>query len=713
MTNSTINNTNNSTNVNEEAPMFIIENNRKQEFVSKLTATLYSNGQSELNSLVIATAMLGSIDKLGLVSIDRWVKNVNKYIHRTGEQGTTITAVTNAVIPTATTYRDFSIPTWFDTVVHAELITREGEVGEKLLKMIEKPNKAYPTLVSDGEYARMHPMVPNHKTYRLASKVSSLAKRGIEIQEKCEFTINRYMVGLGRAVNAVFQTDDLYVLEGCEKMLSESNKPRVSQFKADRRIRTYQSMCHGPQFASGDESRSYMDLAGVSRNYNIKKAIQVVRDEMKDMLIGDDLDHAINELRAAVVEGREGLVLFVAYQLALKQHDNADTMPAGLQDDLLISKVWSFVKANRYLMALEMGERPYIGMAFGLDAKCSGPQYGAIMTGDIEMAKRCGFGTSRALRDAYEHAVDICVAKGIEGLSRSLIKTAFMGIFYGQGAMTFSTLTSYGAKPDQHNPRLLKVIQGISLPGVSDEERLVEQAKVFHAAIESSFGNMSALRKEIKAAHFHYEMIGGQNVRVFDTTKPTMHSMPDNTFVSMEYYVKVCIEGNTTSSQMPASDVTIDMSGVGTMKFEKLAFKTEEVSLYDHARNGFVNLIQATDSLVARHILSSLDVLGAQHCVSVHDCFRVNINDFIEGKLHAAIKMAYKAVFVTKDGSADILKSYFQGVKDAGGIFPKSSIAFMLDEGELKMNDWVDVEAIIDDLGNKLEGHEGSYYFAK
>jgi hypothetical protein len=696
------------TNQENNREEFNIEANRKQEFVSKLTSTLYKNGQEPMDSLVIATAMLGSIDKLGMVSIEKWVKNVNKYIHKVGEQGTSI--VTTSSIET-TVHRDFNIPTWFDTVVHAELITREGEIGDKLMDMIRKPEKAYPALATDG-VTRKHAMVPSNSAYKLGSKVSSLAKAGMLIQERTQYTTNRYMVALGVEVDKIVPSDDLYVIEGCLKILAEGNLPRVSEHKADHRLRTYQSDCHGPQFAASDMSRSFMDLAGVSIDYNARKAVLAIRDEMLDMIVGktyEDLDHAIKCLRKS-----DSLVTFVVEQLTLKAHDNADTLPEEMASDYIVSKVWSFVKANRYLMAIEAGKKPYIGMAFGLDAKCSGPQYGAIMTGDIKLAEACGFGSKRAERDAYELAIDVCVKRNIHGLTRAVVKTAYMGIFYGQGAMTFCDLSSYGSKPGQHNPRLLKVLQGIKVDGVSDEERLEMQAKIFHSAIESSFGNMTALRKEIKMAHYHFEQDeDGLAIKVFDTTKPTMYRMPDNTFVAMDYKEKVDILGNKIMPMKEVPDVTIDISGVGTLKFEKLSFKTAIPSLDNHARTGFVNLIQATDGLIARHILVSLDELGAQHAISVHDCFRVNINDFLDGKLHSAIKMAYKAVFVNMDGSGDILKNYFQGVKDAGGVFPKSSIAYMLADGDLKMDDWVEVEDIIDSLENKIDGVEGSYFFAK
>jgi hypothetical protein len=698
----------NMTNVTREA--FTIEPNRRSEFVSKLTSTLYKNGQSTMDSLVIATAMLGSIDKLGLVSIEKWIKNVNKFIHRTGEQATSITSST---VMDTTVHRGFVIPNWFDTVVHAELLTRDGEIGDKLMKMIEKPAKAYPALASEG-VTRKHPMIPSNTEYKLGSKPSSLAQAGLGVQEVTPYTSNEFMVSLSEGVGKEINLDDRYVIDGCRLLISQGNHPSVSEHKADHRIRTYQSDCHGPQFAASDMSRSFMDLHGVSTDYDIIKVVKVIRDEMLDMITGktmEDLDYAIDKLRNS-----GGLVMFVVEQLTLKSHENADTLPEECEKDYIVSKVWSFVKANRYLMAIEAGKKPYIGMAFGLDAKCSGPQLGAIMTGDITLARACGFGSKKAERDAYEIAIDICVKRNVHGLTRKVIKTAYMGIFYGQGYMTFCDLNSYGTKPDQHNPRLLKVLKGIKVEGVSEAAKLEEQAKIFHGAIEASFGNMSALRKAIKEAHYHYEQAeDGQSVKVFDTTKPTMYRMPDNSFIAMDYKQKVDIHGETIRPDAPVPDVTVDVAGVGTLKFERLSFNTPFTSLDNHARTGFVNLIQGTDALIARHILTSLNMQGAKHAVSVHDCFRVNINDFIDGKLHQAIKDAYKAVFINMDGSGDILKNYFQGVKDAGGVFPKSSIAYMLADGELKMNDWIEVEDIIDSLENKIDGveGEGAYYFSK
>lgn len=690
----------NNTNENNTVGLFNMAKINKQEFVSKLTATMYNNGQTPIDSLVIATAMLGSLDKLGMVSPEKWIKNVTKYIHRTGEQATKVSV--NGI-----DYSGFDIPNWFETVVHAELMTKEGNIGSKLVDMVLTTEKAIPAQARFG-VTRRHPIMPYHNKFKLASKVSSLMNKAVDVLQASEYVVDEYMLKLAIAVAEVKKTEEQYVIDGCLELVKYGNTPRVSEFKGDRRARLYQSDNHGPNGQSSDQARSLMDLHGVGTNYVAELAIIAIREEMMDMITGKDLDAAIASLR-----GTSSLVTWVVEQITLKEHDKANTLPEELVSEYIVSKPWSFVKANRILTSLERNEQPYIGMAFGLDAKCSGPQYGAIMTGDIPLAAACGFGLTRAERDAYEIAVSACMGKNIKGLTRSLIKKAYMGIFYGQGALTFGDVANYGSKPKQHDPRLLTVIRGIDAEPKGFDTKLQAQAKVFHAAIESSFGNMTALRKEIKAAHYHYEEIGGQPVKVMDTTKPTMHRMPDNSFIAMDYKVKITIVGEKIEHDTEVPDVIIDISGVGTMKFEKLSFKTTEYNLEDYARSGFVNLIQGTDALVARHIIVAAGELGVQHMIAVHDCFRVNINDFLDGKLHEAIKVAYKRVFVDMNGSGDILKDYFQGVRDAGGVFPSSSIAYMLNDGELKMADWLDVDVIIDSLANKIDGKEGAYYFAK
>ena len=377
----------------------------------------------------------------------------------------------------------------------------------------------------------------------------------------------------------------------------------------------------------------------------------------------------------------------------------------------LVSKPYSFTKAMRILSALENGERPYIGMAFGLDAKCSGPQYGAIMTGDRQIAAATGFieaTTKQQRRDAYERAVAACEAAGIHGTTRANIKKAYMGIFYGQGSAAFGKVENYGGKQG-HNIDLLPIIMDIICAyDPENETELEAQAKMFHSAIESSFGEMRALRSMMKAAHYEY-VEGGIIVH---TTRPTMYDIGDGTWISMDYKEKIDINGNSEQFDVEFPDVDITIGDV-TEKFPKMGFKTKNHDLVMHGRSGFVNMIQGTDALVARHIVSNMGKLGAQHTIAVHDCFRTNINDYLDGKLHKAIEEAYVTIFAKKtEENGDILSNYFKAVRLAGGLnkFGPSTKMFM-ENGMSKVGD---VTKIARSLQNENLGKtEGAYYFAK
>ena len=120
-------------------------------------------------------------------------------------------------------------------------------------------------------------------------------------------------------------------------------------------------------------------------------------------------------------------------------------------------------------------------------------------------------------------------------------------------------------------------------------------------------------------------------------------------------------------------DVTITVNNeVFVMK--ALKFKTKVDDLGKYQRTGLVRLIHSVDGLIARLIVTHLDQdEGAQHIVAIHDCFRVNINDYLDGKLHRAIEAAYLDLFgeeedKSKSGylkSVDMLKMYFDGVAEA------------------------------------------------
>ena len=307
--------------------------------------------------------------------------------------------------------------------------------------------------------------------------------------------------------------------------------------------------------------------------------------------------------------------------------------------------------------------------------------------------------------DAYEIAVESCEAAGIHGLTRSLIKKPYMGIFYGQGKAAFSEYTNYHGKQG-HDPRLLMIILGIKCVVGEDETQLEAQAGVFHKAICASFGKMKDLRVSIKDSHYTYDENGDINIH---TKGPTMHNMGDDTMVAMDYKVMTDIEGNVETMDSVMADVTIEMDGFNET-FKKMAFKTTEHDLVKHGRSGFVNMIQATDALVARHIVANMGELGAEHTIAVHDCFRTGINDFLAGTLHTAIGQAYVSIFAEKtEENGDILANYFNSVYLAGGLnkFGPSTKMFK-DDGSAQLNGFgIDVKTIAESL------QSGATYFSK
>ena len=211
-------------------------------------------------------------------------------------------------------------------------------------------------------------------------------QKAVDVLQATQYNVDEFMLRVALRTN---NKEEGYVLDGCKYLVKNGNVPVVAEFFADRRGRLYQGDAHGPNGQSSDMARALMDLHGVHTNYDIPKAIQAVRDEMSDMVCCD-LDHAIATF-ASQVTGVHSAGEFIMTQVEIKQQKAQDLTTPEQEAMLVTTKPYSFTKAMRILNALVQGERPYIGMAFGLDAKCSGPQYGAIMTGDREIARATGF----------------------------------------------------------------------------------------------------------------------------------------------------------------------------------------------------------------------------------------------------------------------------------------------------------------------------------
>ena len=566
------------------------------------------------------------------------------------------------------------------TLGKLKLLSADGTMGTVLVEMVEQRKEAYaPTPVGEV-FKRKFPLMGLEKGQ--LKQASGLPMEAINAQEASQFTVDAYMLNLVNIVqpkldNLGFADKESYVVAGCNAMTSGA--PYTSEFKFDTRLRSYQAACHGPNGQSSDRSRALMDLHGVTLDYNKVAVVKVIMAEVEDMtgLRGQELqDH----LECAFTNPAEYAV--EALQL--------------LKSKRPVQKVWSFIKAAKILGELKAGNTPYIGMAVGLDAKCSGPQYGALMSGDENVSAACGFSLEKELADAYQRCIVLLDASEFQGMSRNGIKKTFMGVFYGQGFAAFMDVVQL--RKDEQFELVEMLLNGHD--HVSEE-----RAKLFHKIVTSSFGKkMVYIRNQVS------KFTGSVEGRMG-------HFMPDGAKVQMNYKVKHNILGQEVAIDTVCPDVTVTINST-EYKFINMSLKTKDIDSDNFIRTAFVNMIQAVDALIARLIVVHLKRLGAQHIVAVHDCFRVNVTEV--HLLEQAIKNAYSDVFgsarnlFTEDlpMGTDILGMFFEGLQackiedvDAENIesvsqFTKSGIR------RFQKCNGVFVHELINRLGE-------TYYFAK
>jgi hypothetical protein len=317
--------------------------------------------------------MMNYLEELGNVSIEDWVSEVGVIMSRANlKAGDKVLEVGD-------------LTGWMDTVVHAGLLTSDGKLGERMVSIMLETEKAYPQAAFHG-VTRRKPIMPFNSTHKAATKVSPLMQKAVDVLQATEYNVDEFMLRVSLRTN---NKEEQYVLDGCKYLVANGNVAVVAEFFADRRGRLYQGDAHGPNGQSSDMARALMDLYGIHSNYDIAAALQAVRDEMADMVCRS-LDVAINVFNTQVT-GVHSAAEFIMTQVELKTQQAQDMLTPEQEAMLIVTKPYSFTKGMRILNALEKGERPYIGMAFGLDAKCSGPQYGAIMTGDRKIARATGF----------------------------------------------------------------------------------------------------------------------------------------------------------------------------------------------------------------------------------------------------------------------------------------------------------------------------------
>ena len=660
-----------------------------QAKASLITQQLFNKGLTARESVVVASAFMSIEDEL-VDNHDQWEDNM-------------IDAVYNTILTVdKVESTDMLVDGWKEALVAIDLVTSEGAPGKYLLQLNTDKELAHARPATQPITAKTR----RKNTIKNGVKLSPLSRKTLSYLQRNERTISTEIYDLAVSVFSGWkECDEQYILDGAFNQISLGNVPSVNEYFFDTRVRIYQGDAHGGNVQASDMARAMVSPCHVSLDYDVDAALVVLKAEAADMVKGD-VDKCI---------------------ATLATKDPVEFMRAALSKGTMANKVvkkpWSFYKISQLIIALEVGEKPYLDVTVGLDAKCSGPQLGALMVGDNKLAAACGFSTT-VVQDAYERCIVMLENVGFIGLDRNLMKKPFMGVFYGQGWMAYSLAENYakmGQEPNkrQHAADLLPVLLSIGAD-------LEANAKTFHKIIEKSFGaKLSGVRQLLKDSHYHYEMEGESAVRIDHCVTPTSYFLPDGQKVATQYFIQEDINGEELHGEN-GLDVHVKV-GFIDFKFNMMTFKTKEYDMYAYARTGFVNFIQSMDGLLARLIISKLEDLGATLVDSVHDCFRVTVVDMIDGKLDNAIKFAYNSLFACDTdcktfelpNGTDALKMYFEGVNRActddykldSKTMSKTRSQFQFSPvtgtcvRKLKKTG-MNVGELINDLGN-------TYYFAK
>lgn len=431
-----------------------------------------------------------------------------------------------------------------------------------------------------------------------------------------------------------------YVVDGADHTKEEAEL--YSEYFDDGRGRLYHEACAGANPQSSDIARSLYSLTNTET--------LVHKDtESYDMFIGELMDitgwKTMDEIREKCVRIVSNPVK--ALTLMLKHSKNKSIKT--------VKKPYSVVKMAFNFMEFETTGCANVTIGIGLDAKCSGTQYYAILAGCAEMMRRTGITTDDVrLDDPYVKSLDclkglLANSKKYKSLrylldnnsfmDRNFAKTPYMAIQYGGSVQALLGSTDF-----------LDAIDGF-VP--EEDEELFAEACV--GAIEMALGALiitfrkemtDAVRAKLKrddTAFFNYTHIDGYVV-----THKAYATKERSDYFTLE-------DGNTT---IHFGD-----------KVRKSSWCTKDIkpSASEFARTFAVNFIQGIDALVARKVAGeTAQKHGLRGYTSIHDCFRTSCVD--APKLKAAIDDAYIDLFCNPNFNivkhledqlgADLLSSY-------------------------------------------------------
>jgi len=471
-----------------------------------------------------------------------------------------------------------------------------------------------------------------------------------------------------------------YVREACAELVSNT---LFSKYDMDNRARGYHVGCAGPNPQAGDEERSYYSLV-----YNQTGVLEgsvgfdMFMGELKDIAGG----FATTKRLAWVAANPEEFLTLCLVAEASRSKTvtvNRTSIQVPKKPMTLIRLAWDYQDFTLTgLLKSTVG--------FGLDAKCSGTQYYAFCAGDLNMAIATGLTTSaEKVKDPYQQSLEVLekliekseLTTDLSGvLSRDWIKTPYMMVQYGGGAGAI-----YGDR-DWTNSIKDQVIM--------DNDELQILAKECKKAVEITLGKRiinfrDAVEDAVQNALWVKAGCKMETVTNYNGDDEEVMVLAET--INYKHVDGFVVKHKAYGTEFVSKDFSINLGGFvngekcidfGTLG-NNYRVRTARPTGAEYVRTFCVNFIQGLDALVARTVVNLAAEQGLQGITSIHDCFRVCLED--ADKLQGVIAQAYKICFIDND--------------------PVEHLAAQLGGIDLDFRDVVITEEILN--------HENSYYFCQ
>jgi len=397
-----------------------------------------------------------------------------------------------------------------------------------------------------------------------------------------------------------------FLIEGCSLVVDEEEL--YSEYDADARGRLYHVMCFGPNPQASDMARAVYQLNDCKEVLRSDKAYDMFIAEMEDISSKKFMKEATirkvasNPLRAII---------------SLLQ----------LEDDKAIKSPFTYVRMCKDWVEFNDTGKCTVTLGVGLDAKCSGTQYLAMLACDSKMLELTGVTTLSAAQvgsDPYiESANYLNKLLGVDFINRKLIKKAYMAIQYG------------GGKPAVWD-------EAVKFGNMMGSREIDTIANNIIVAVQKALGKniMNLLNNTIQAVldickesdkdFFTYKHSDG-----FMVSKPGHEDL----FIADKSFAIRISEGNQVIFGTQTTNEWIVKDGGARTSAE-------------FARTFMVNYIQGLDALVARTFVRHAKKNNLHGITCIHDCFRSQLAD--APLMKKVIADTYKEVFVDTDQLAHL-----------------------------------------------------------